>query len=312
MPGPYAHITLLHELRSSGRFETIFQPSFGCADLLTTYFSYVLLGAISPDYPNLSTEDSAASRWADVMHCTRACEMITSGIRHIRESSGAVRDKQMAWLLGYASHVAADVTIHPIVQAKVGVYAKNQRHHRICEMNQDSFIYHRMNLGEIGESDDFAVAITRCSNPADRTQLDSDITTLWERMLEDVHPELYSVHRPDCASWHKAFITMVDDSRTCSVRLFPLAAVIAAKIGLAYPVYKKAGRQFVTAQTVPSGKPYVLDYDDIFDQAADSVVSVWQRVGQAFISNGSEEHVLSGDWNLDTGRDEQGNLVFWD
>ncbi|HIJ88521.1 MAG TPA: zinc dependent phospholipase C family protein [Desulfuromonadales bacterium] len=312
MPGPYAHLTLLYELRSSGRFEKIFPAASGAAAALEQYFSYCLLGAVSPDYPNLAPADSNASGWADAMHCTRACEMLASGIRHVREADGPTRNKQMAWLLGYASHVAADVTIHPIVQAKVGAYATNQRHHRICEMHQDSFIYRRMSLGEIGESDEYAQAVLRCGNAYDRTALDYEIVTLWEDMLEEVHPQLFAALPPDCSAWHRNFVATVDQCRDSQVRLFPLAGRISERVGLMYPAYKNVGRQFVANQVVPSEKPYHIDYDDVFDHAADAVAEVWNRVAQAVCSPGSDHTPQFGNWNLDTGHDGQGRLVFWE
>jgi Zinc dependent phospholipase C len=73
-----------------------------------------VLGAVSPDYPNLARDSGTASQWADAMHGTRACEMITSGIRRVRVAEEAARDKQLAWLLGYCAHVVTDATIHPI------------------------------------------------------------------------------------------------------------------------------------------------------------------------------------------------------
>ncbi len=312
MPGPYAHITLLHELRLAGRLEKIFQSSSGCAASLTKYFSYGVLGTVSPDYPNLAPGEGTASHWADVMHCTRACEMIVSGIRHVRKAKGAAREKQLAWLLGYASHMAADVTIHPLVQAKVGVYAENQRRHRICEMNQDSYIYRRMNQGEIGEDDDFALTVMSCCNPDNRTELDRDIVTLWEGMLEDVHPDLFATNQPDCASWHRAFVARVDECCDSRVRLFPLADVIAATVGVPYPVFNRVGRRFVANLVVPLEESYCLDYDDVFDQAADTVAIVWRLVEQAVCSVDMVPLPVFGDWNLDTGRDEHGRLVFWD
>jgi len=162
MPGPYAHITLLYELLRPDRPGPIFTPSSACHDSLETCFPFCVLGAVSPDYPNLAGGNDA--QWAEAMHCFRACEMIASGIRRVRYSKGIVRAKQMAWLLGYCAHVVTDVTIHPVVEARVGVYAENQRHHRICEMNQDSHIYRRMNLGEIGASDKFALTVAQCGD----------------------------------------------------------------------------------------------------------------------------------------------------
>lgn len=311
MPGPYAHITLLHELMRPGRLESIFSPFSGFGVALETYFPYCVLGAVSPDYPNLAKGNGSAFQWADAMHCTRACEMIASGIRRVKSSNGVAREKQLAWLLGYCAHVATDVTIHPIVQAKVGVYAENQRQHRICEMNQDSHIYRRMNMGEIGESDVFARTVAQCSNSDDSTLLDRDIVILWEAMFKDVHPELFVTHPPDSASWHREFVAMVAGCATGAVRLFPLAGVIAAKMGMAYTAYDTIDRQFIDEQLVPSERPLYLHYDDIFDYAAGNVAVVWRLVEQAIYVDNSEQLPTFKDWDLDTGRDGHDRLVFW-
>jgi len=312
MAGPYAHITLLYELIQPGRLERVFSPASGFDAILENYFAYSVLGAVSPDYPNLAQEGGIASQWADTMHCTRACDMIASGIRRVRGAEGTARDKQVAWLLGYCAHMVTDATIHPIVQAKVGVYAENKRHHRICEMNQDSYIYRRMNLGEIGESDRFALTVARCGDPDDRMLLDRDIVALWEGMLEDVYSELFVAYPPDSTAWHRQFIARSIDHRAGEARLFPLASVISTKVGLAYPYFKKVSRQYSAQQLVPSECPYYLDYDDIFDQAVDNVAAVWRLVEQAVCAADISPLSIVGNWDLDTGRDEHGRLVFWE
>jgi hypothetical protein len=294
-----------------GTLESIFATSSGYAAALTTYFPYCALGAVSPDYPNLSPDD-AAPQWGDAMHYFRACEMITSGIRRVRETNGAARDKQLAWLLGYCAHVATDVTIHPVVQAKVGAYAENQRHHRVCEMNQDSYIYRRMNIGEIGVSDSFTRMVARCSSDNDSTHLDDDIVTLWEGMLMDVHPGLYAAHRPDSASWHREFMSRMNGSTTAAIKLFPLAAVIATKMDLAYPAYAMIDRQYIDDLEIPSKNPHRLRYDDIFDHAVDNVAALWKLVERAVCDENAANLPAFGDWNLDNGLDEFGRLVFWD
>jgi len=51
---------------------------------------------------------------------------------------------KLIWLFGYVSHLVADATIHPVVQAIVGPYDQNEQtktEHRICEMTQDALIY---------------------------------------------------------------------------------------------------------------------------------------------------------------------------
>jgi len=311
MAGPYAHITLMHELIKSDRLEAVFSPSSGFSEALAEYFSYAVLGAVSPDYPNIARSNRSAAKWAVAMHCTQPNEMISSGIRHIRNAQEPTRNKLVAWLLGYCAHVATDVTIHPVVQAKVGVYAENQREHRICEMNQDSYIYRRMNLGEIGESDSFALIIARCGDVDDRTQLDEDIASLWHGMLQDVHPALYTDQPPSCTAWHREFVAKVSDCRAGEVRLFPLAGVISARLELPYPDYSTVDRQFVEKQLIPAKIPFHLHYDEIFDLAAENVLALWKQVERAFISQDTETLYTFENWDLDTGCDESGRLVFW-
>jgi len=94
------------------------------------------LGAVNPDYPYLALGDSGAAAWADEMHYNHTVAMMHSGIKHIHDiSDNNARGKCIAWLLGYAAHVTTDVTIHPIVQLKVGPYEQNKKGHRVCEMN---------------------------------------------------------------------------------------------------------------------------------------------------------------------------------
>ncbi|MDD2539744.1 MAG: zinc dependent phospholipase C family protein [Desulfuromonadaceae bacterium] len=311
MPGPYAHITLLHELMRPGTSESLFNSSAGFLDALEQYFPYCVLGAVSPDYPNLARHDDTAAWWADAMHCTRTGEMIASGVRRLNGTAGAVHDKQLAWLLGYCAHVATDVTIHPVVQAKVGAYAENQRHHRVCEMNQDSHIYRRMNLGEIGASDAFARIVAQCSDADDATRLDRDIVTFWEGMFGDVYPHQFVKYPPNSASWHREFVAKAADCRAGEARLFPLASVIAAKMGGAYPAYKTVDRQYIEEQMVPSDPPCLLHYDKIFDHALENVAKVWRLVEQAVCAADPAYMHPFEEWNLDTGRDEHDRLVFW-
>ncbi len=311
MPGPYAHITLINELMKYDRPDVIFSQSSRLRAVLQKYYPYCALGAVSPDYPNLLAKDATAPLWADAMHCYDAAEMIVRGLELVINSERAVRDKQLAWLLGYAAHVAADMTIHPVVQAKVGVYSENQVQHRICEMNQDSYIYNRMNLGEIGDSGYFAKIVAKCSVIDDTNPLDRDIATLWEGILQDVHPEFFAGNPPDSSSWHSEFVEIGVSCSTKSKDLFPLASIISAKVGMDYPAYEEIDMQFVEAQLIPAEKPFSLHYNNIFHHALCNAALLWRSIERAVSTLDPSDIPDFTGWNLDTGRDARARLVYW-
>jgi len=84
MPGAYAHITLVNELKEPQRLEQI--PGFPryAISAVLKYFKFCELGAISPDYPYLTIGDEDAKRWADIMHYTRTGEMIHAGVKRLQ------------------------------------------------------------------------------------------------------------------------------------------------------------------------------------------------------------------------------------
>jgi hypothetical protein len=146
MPGAYAHLTIANLLQNPVRLENIDGFPLQAIPTVLRYGKYIELGSVSPDYPYLALSDVNASVWADKMHYIQTGQMIHAGIKAIRLQPAEVQNKLLAWLLGYASHVIADVTIHPIIELKVGPYAQNKTAHRVCEMHQDVYIYRRMNL----------------------------------------------------------------------------------------------------------------------------------------------------------------------
>lgn len=309
MPGAFAHITLANMMKRTERLESIFGSSTEAITSVLDYFKFCELGAVSPDYPYLAVGDSDAAKWADAMHYTRTGEMIKSGIKHIKLLSGEPKRKAFAWLLGYSAHVVTDVTIHPIVQLKVGDYEQNKKEHRVCEMNQDAYIFQRLNLGEVGLSEHLDSGIGSCSDISDDDLLDRDIATLWKKMLQDVHPEMFGINPPDIDKWHGGFVYMVDDVAEEGNHLFPLARHVAAGIGLTYPSVADIDQQFIQDLNVPTGNQ--MDYDLIFDEAIQNVSDLWKTIGLGLYANNIQYMAKIGLWNLDTGRNENDQLVYW-
>lgn len=309
MPGAFAHITLVNLMRDTQRLESIFGTTTEAITSVMDYLKFCELGAVSPDYPYLAVGDSYAAKWADAMHYTKTGEMIKSGIKHIKLLSGEPKRKAFAWLLGYSAHVVTDVTIHPIVQLKVGDYEQHKKPHRVCEMNQDAHIFQRMKLGEVGLSEHLDTGIGACSDISDDDLLDRDITNLWKRMLQDVHPEMFGSNPPDIDKWHGGFVFMVDDVAEEGNHLFPLARHVAAGQGLTYPALAEIDQQYIQNLSVPDGNK--MHYDHIFDNAIQNVSDLWKTIGLGVFAEDKQYMAQIGTWNLDTGRNENNKLVYW-
>jgi len=309
MAGPYAHITLVNELRASGTLDAVFSETPAALEALREYFPFCELGSVSPDYPNLAPGDRAGE-WADAMHYRRTGAMIRQGIERLTSHRGDGKARMLAWLLGYSAHVVADAVIHPVVRCKVGDYFENRKQHRVCEMNQDAHIFRRMGVGEIGASACLNGRVGMCGDPANRDLLDRDITHLWDGMLSDVHPELYAVNPPDIHAWQGGFSAMAARGHEDGCHLFPLARVIATRNDLSYPAHESTDRDFIEHLEVPCNGH--LHYDAIFDKAAGHIGEAWGLVARGVLTEDTAYRSFFGAWNLDTGLDENGRLVYWE
>lgn len=225
----------------------------------------------------------------------------------LRTANGEARRKGLAWLLGYASHVVADVAIHPVINLKVGPYEKNKTDHRICEMHQDVYVYRRLNLGDIGLSEHLA-GIWACHDPNDEERLDRDIENLWHAMLQATHPEECAQNPPDPSYWRRRFQLVVDKVAEEGGKLLPFARHVAAGLGLTYPAQDELDNQFIRGLQTPT---VTMDYDAVFDLAIEHVGRVWQWIAQAVLLGDEATLAEAGEWDLDTGQNEASRLVFW-
>lgn len=310
MPGAYAHITLVNLLRVPAQLDSI--PDFPNEAKIAVmrFFKFCELGAVSPDYPYLAATTSGAAEWADLMHYKRTGDVIKAGIRLVAAMPpGSDRNKVLSWLLGYSAHVATDVTIHPVVELKVGTYAENQRDHRVCELHQDAYIFQRLNIGQVGLAEHLNAGIWDCCDAPGSGRLDPAIATLWKAMLKECHPEAYKVNEPDPHKWHSGFRTVVDKVEEGG-KLFPAARHLAVNCGFTYPNPDEVDSRFIANVRVP-GTAGHLHYDDVFDKAVSSVKTVWSLIGKGVFA-GDQAYVAGiGNWNLDTGKDELNRYAFW-
>jgi hypothetical protein len=310
MPGAFAHITLVNLMKETRHLAALGFSNPASAALLD-YFGYCELGAVSPDYPYLSIGEGASASWADHMHYLKTGDVVQAIAEGVRSLGGEPRRRAFAWLLGYAAHVATDVTIHPVVELKVGPYAQNKTAHRVCEMHQDSYIFAKhLNLGEVGLSEHLASGILRCVEPGQGGVVNGAIKGVWEGALRKIHPEEADRNPPRVDHWHQRFGLMVDKIGEEGNRLMPIARHVAVNCGLTYPALGDVNHaEYITALRVPGDR--TQSYDAIFERAIESVGKAWVALHRAVFDNDGTAAAFFGRWDLDTGRDPNGKLVFW-
>ena len=309
MPGAYAHISLVNVLVETNHLNAIAQFPKQAKVAVGKYLNFCELGAVSPDYPYLKATSSRAKAWADVMHRDCTGDLIKSRIRLLRSIPEPARSKCVAWLLGLVAHVVMDCTIHPVVKMKVGDYEGNKLAHRICELNQDAYIFNEViSVGEIGVSEHLDTGIGACGDSHDKNRLDCDVALLWHEMLKSAYAAEYKRNAPEIDKWHKSFKRMVDNIAEEGYHLPLFARHLAVNCGLTYPALADVDGQYLENLDTPHGKKH---YDEIFERAVDNVGSVWALVANAIY--GSNESSLANihNCNLDTGEDHTGQLVFW-
>ncbi len=309
MPGAYTHITLVNTARETRRLEAI--PDFPTEGImaLLDYFKFCELGAVSPDYPYLSIGDGDAARWADAMHYASTGDMIRAGAARLRTMDNKARSKGLAWLLGFSAHVAADVALHPVVNLKVGPYVENKTAHRVCEMNQDVYLFQRLNIGDIGLADHLKSGIGRCGAPKAPDRLDHDVRTLWRHMLETAYPDEFMANTPAIDIWHRCFNLVLGDIADEGRWLPPFARHVAAGCGLVYPLRDEIDLDYIEHLATPES---TMHLDELFQRAQKNIEWIWTRVARGVLKDDDAGLDQIGDWNLDTGRDVDVRLVFWE
>jgi hypothetical protein len=192
-----------------------------------------------------------------------------------------------------ASHLAADATIHPVIEAKVGPYKYNKTRHRICEMHQDVYIFPRLDLGDVGRTEHLRMGVANCVD--ERTgRLDEAISECWFSILAMVYPQFVHKNPPRPYEWHQWFLRLLSVPTKTS-RYLPLARHVAARHGLSYPM--DPDPSFLIDLPTPEGP---MSYDAIFDRAIGNVLMVWGWLDAAL--NGEPEQLNDmPHWNLDTG-----------
>jgi hypothetical protein len=211
----------------------------------------------------------------------------------------------MAWLFGFASHVATDGTIHPVVNLKVGPYEQNKTKHRRCEMSQDVYAHRRLNLGALEFNQQISININDTSDINDPNRMDPDVSQLWQHILTEVYAADPTLQAPKVDDWHCAMRQMMKLGESGNV-LFPFARHVAANQGLVYPVAPED--EFITGLTVPGNT--IMDFEEIFQKAFNNILELWGWMALSLQHQQSPLDTLTS-WSLDTGIDENNQMIYW-
>lgn len=308
MPGPFAHLTMVNRFKTRETLVDQAKLSSDMALAVTQWTRLVELGAVSPDYPYLAILDKDAKIWADNMHYTKVGDRLKVGIEILQGANQPAKEKAFVWLLGFSAHIAMDLTIHPVVELKVGTYAQNATAHRDCEMHQDVYIFNEMNLGPLQCVKFLKSGIARCNDSHDKSLLDPDIKNIWMEMLQKTSTSKdWSKSPPNIDVWHRRFKLILGVAeKTASLPCF--ARHVLAGSGAVYPPYKEICAHCIEKLKTPEG---TMNYADIFDKAQKNVAWLWSVVAKGVSGESTEYRDVIHNWDLDTGRRPDGTLEFW-
>jgi hypothetical protein len=304
MPGAYAHIAVVNDAQKRAEAAGLREETLASLGL---HLKFLELGSVSPDYPYLALK-RGQKKWADAMHYTHNATLLRAGVAAVAMLAEDL-PKATAWLFGFAAHMTTDMTIHPVVELRVGPYHGNKGEHRRCEMHQDAFIFPKvMNVGETGLSEHLASGIATCHAPDDVDVIDPAVGSVWTAMLAAAYPGVGGDEPPLPSVWHCGFRDILSTMAGAN-HLFPFARHVSADVNLAYPTVGDIDPSYIKGLRTPQGP---MDYQAIFDEARSNVLTVWKMLDDALAGGGSDALNKLEDWNLDTGRTvKTAQLVFW-
>ncbi|MDO9082483.1 MAG: zinc dependent phospholipase C family protein [Humidesulfovibrio sp.] len=307
MPGAYAHITAVGKAQESLNSLPWFPQAV--RKVIRSNLEFCMLGALGPDYPYLDKIHLDDKEWADAMHYERTGDRIKAGMGALTELEGPDREVALAWLLGFTAHVVADVTIHPVVELKVGPYKGNESAHRKCEINQDVYIFDTRSGVDFQSAEFLRRVSEETSDPRNPSCVHPAIRKLWEEMFNRTDVSRAAHNTAHIDSWHAWFRELV--AGVADEKLVAMARhVIPWLKSVVYPLPQHLEKtEYIDSLAVPGGG--VMNYDEVFLRAVGNIQRGWAAVGSSVLDGtGAAEQFLQN-WNLDTGRDEAGNLTFW-
>jgi len=317
MPGAFAHMIAADRAKKIIEDGGLIFPTI----LLSRYPEWMQGGAVGPDYPYLHhaiTSHDASDSWADLLHYERTGDVVREGVKILRARYGSDADqpnfmRAFSWLLGYASHVIMDASIHPVVRAVVGEYETHKTDHRVCEMYMDAFIYKETYDVELTNAE--WADYLRSLNEGDG--MDPSVVSLWLEMLGKTYPDEFSANPPKINEWHKAYVNKLDGADV-NIGFFRHAA---GQAGILYVFVKDISSsdmdQYIAEVTLPANNKFnqvTMHYRDVFEFGVTNVAHHWRLINDAISGSGDPGLPELQNWNLDKGTlitQEDGDATLW-
>jgi hypothetical protein len=320
MAGTFAHITVVNTLCTTGEvLESIETLTRVMRYSLRKYLNFCELGAVSPDCPQLKLPDLSAAAWSQVMHHGKTADIVRQAVPLVfaMDWRRAATQQCIAWLFGYVGHLVTDMTVHPVLNLKNGTYAEHPRTHRVCEMNQDVYIFHQRGLGEVTKAEYLReCGIGTCSTTGDARKLAPAVARLWTKSLKAVQsakqtpkpatPKPAKPPEPD--EWYHHFVAILDKFVEEGGRLPRFLRGFLESEGLVFPEIENVRREYLRNLPTPLGE--TLDYDELFERVQANLKRTWRELGLA-LDLGQPELFTLPNGDLDSGLDEAGQSVFW-
>lgn len=262
--------------------------------VLAPHARLAYFGSLSPDAPYASPHKS----WADWMHKYRTGSIVRSALSELAgqgAKSTPSLHPSVAWAFGYMSHLAVDLTVHPVVNMIVEQSAPHALSHSQAEMVQDALLFHALHQRDIQATD-----------YADRAVIHNDdhrhaAMALWTRCIEANRDSNIS-GTPQTNDWYTALSALVDGSDT------GFATLLGKLTGLSGNVFYETESTIrhkriheltwaYTAVPLPGG--HLGDFrQTVYSKAVQKTLEYWGRCWHALDSQTPDVSWLQ-DWDID-------------
>ncbi len=312
MAGPFTHWMIAEEA-----LKLISSDPLG--EILGGNQNFLLLGAASPDLPYLSI---GSADWADRFHGVKTSsaaqdEKPTNAIpnaflEYFNGKDGLDDDliaPLFSWTMGYVSHMVADATIHPIVEAISGKLPEGKDKHTACEMTQDSLVFFQLKNQEITIAE-YSESIESCRGGRGFFLL----METWRDFIQAIYKEVDTLHPRD---WFSNYVNGMDVAEGGRI------AALSSHYRSVEKWFYRSAREIISDHPqgyskyfneikLPSGGRGHFMKDGFYPSVA-NVVTLWRQIFLAMQPNQDYRQWVKN-WNLDTGVDQDspsGVRTYW-